>query len=541
MRLAVIWHILTAAAGLGEVAYAWIWPEIALWLRLAFSFSGLVVFAASLLAVVWIGRGDHRGRVASLFINFLALVICLLGSLHTLGVFLGVDALAGTFSRGIFWLFIAFLGYLLIAFGDRYEGTALQRQLRAAGRWIAVVAFLIFLIAVDTLNGLLAIASRLDNPLAAGFTAGVAVFGFFCWLMWRQSTADYFKATFADQEMLNGYLFLSPNLIGFLIFFAGPLIFSLYVSFTNWDAFGTQDWIGLANYRRILNLDIASLQSPTQLANQVLDITVYSEVTRFTLFGRSFVVGAQDKLFWISLKNTLVFALMAVPLSVVPALFLANLLNSRLPGMKLFRAIYFLPSVAAVVGIALVWQWLFNATIGYINYGITELVNLINTLGVAVEDPKIRWLSTSDTALFSVAIMAAWRLIGFNTVLFLAGLQNIPGTLYEAATVDGANDWQKFRRVTLPLLAPTTFFVMITTVITALQVFEDIFIVMPGQNPAGPGNSTLTMVLYLYQKGFQRFEQGYASAIAWVLFLVIFTATLLQFQRQRSAGSTYDL
>ncbi len=359
--------------------------------------------------------------------------------------------------------------------------------------------------------------------------------------MWRQSTADYFKATFADQEMLNGYLFLSPNLIGFLIFFAGPLIFSLYVSFTNWDAFGTQDWIGLANYRRILNLDIASLQSPTQLANQVLDITVYSEVTRFTLFGRSFVVGAQDKLFWISLKNTLVFALMAVPLSVVPALFLANLLNSRLPGMKLFRAIYFLPSVAAVVGIALVWQWLFNATIGYINYGITELVNLINTLGVAVEDPKIRWLSTSDTALFSVAIMAAWRLIGFNTVLFLAGLQNIPGTLYEAATVDGANDWQKFRRVTLPLLAPTTFFVMITTVITALHVFEDIFIVMPGQNPAGPGNSTLTMVLYLYQKGFQRFEQGYASAIAWVLFLVIFTATLLQFQRQRSAGSTYDL
>ncbi len=160
---------------------------------------------------------------------------------------------------------------------------------------------------------------------------------------------------------------------------------------------------------------------------------------------------------------------------------------------------------------------------------------------MAVEDPKIRWLSTSDTALFSVAIMAAWRLIGFNTVLFLAGLQNIPGTLYEAATVDGANDWQKFRRVTLPLLAPTTFFVMITTVITALQVFEDIFIVMPGQNPAGPGNSTLTMVLYLYQKGFQRFEQGYASAIAWVLFLVIFTATLLQFQRQRSAGSTYDL
>jgi ABC-type sugar transport system permease subunit len=231
---------------------------------------------------------------------------------------------------------------------------------------------------------------------------------------------------------------------------------------------------------------------------------------------------------------------MAVPLSVIPALFLANLLNSKIPGMTFFRAVYFLPSVAAVVGIALVWQWLFNSTIGYINYFIALAIDFVNTVSPAqLADPQIRWLSSSNTALLAVVIMSAWQWTGFNTVLFLAGLQNIPGELYEAATVDGANSWQKFYKVTLPLLAPTTFFVLTTTVIQSMQVFEQVFILIP-TNPAGPDNSTLTIVLYLYQKGFQRFEQGYASAIAWVLFLLIFAVTLYQFQRQRHSGEAYN-
>jgi ABC-type sugar transport system permease subunit len=231
--------------------------------------------------------------------------------------------------------------------------------------------------------------------------------------------------------------------------------------------------------------------------------------------------------------------LYAVPLSVIPALFLANLLNSDLPGMRIFRAIYFLPSVAAVVGIALVWQWLFNSTIGYINYGIASLIGWLNSIGGDFVDPAIRWLSNSDTALLAVVVMMAWRLVGFNTVLFLAGLQNIPKVLYEAATVDGAGPWRQFISVTLPMLAPTTFFVLVTTLITTFQVFEDVFILM-GTNPAGPGNSTLVMVLYLYQKGFQRFELGYASAIAWVLFLIIFLATLAQARRQSGGGAAYE-
>jgi ABC-type sugar transport system permease subunit len=193
-----------------------------------------------------------------------------------------------------------------------------------------------------------------------------------------------------------------------------------------------------------------------------------------------------------------------------------------------------------VVGIALVWQWLFNSTIGYINYFITLTIDFLNsTGGDQFADPQIRWLSSSNTALTAVVIMSAWQWTGFNTVLFLAGLQNIPGELYEAATVDGANSWQKFFKITLPLLAPTTFFVLTTTVIQSMQVFEQVFILIP-TNPAGPDNSTLTIVLYLYQKGFQRFEQGYASAIAWVLFILIFAVTLYQFQRQRGGEAAYE-
>ncbi len=144
---------------------------------------------------------------------------------------------------------------------------------------------------------------------------------------------------------------------------------------------------------------------------------------------------------------------------------------------------------------------------------------------LAIVDPKIQWVSDEKTALFAVILIAAWQTMGFNTVLFLAGLQNIPGELYEAATVDGAGAWDKFWGITLPLLAPTTFYVVSTTTIQAMQVFEQVFILM---NPAeGPNNSTITLVLYLYRSGFQNFKQGYASAIAWVLFIVIFGLTLI--------------
>jgi ABC-type sugar transport system permease subunit len=231
--------------------------------------------------------------------------------------------------------------------------------------------------------------------------------------------------------------------------------------------------------------------------------------------------------------------LISVPLSVIPALLLANILNSKIPGMKIFRSIYFLPSISAVVGISLIWQWLYNATIGYINYFITAGLHVINTIfSTGYPDAQIRWLSESRTALMAIIIVAAWQTMGFNTVLFMAGLQNVPKELYEAATVDGAGRWARFWKITIPLITPTTFFVFTTTTIQALQVFESVFIMT---NPPGsPGTSTLTIVLYLYQNGFQRFQQGYGAAIAWVLFVIIFTVTLLQFRYQRRIEA-YDM
>lgn len=532
------WHALLALGGLAALFFVWNNGELALWLQIL---ATVLIGATAVLsgtAVFTMRRLKQNGRILSLAINYLGLLFCALAALNHLNAFTGIDSLAGTFARGLPFLLVVALGYFVAAAAGRYEGRpAQQHALRRIGRWISLGGLIAFLLAVGILRALQTAVAGLTDLTLLALLAGAAITGVMLWAMWRRPMADHFSTKNSHTEMLNGYLFLSPNLLGFLIFFAGPLLLSLYVSFTDSDAFGNAQWIGFDNYAEILNLDVARLETPDQRISEVLDTRQYSELNRFTIFGRSYVIGAEDQLFWIALGNTLQFVLLAVPFSVIPALLLANLLNSKIPGMKFFRAIYFLPSVAAVVGIALVWQWLYNATIGYINYAITVGVNFLNNFGFLLADPQIRWLSESRTALLAVIIMASWQWIGFNTVLFLAGLQNIPGELYEAATVDGASPRQQFFRVTLPLLAPTTFFVVTTTVIQAMQVFEQVFIIMPGQNPAGPGNATLTMVLYLYQKGFQRFEQGYASAIAWVLFLLIFAATLFQFQRQRNAGA----
>jgi ABC-type sugar transport system permease subunit len=540
IRLATIWHIFLIVAGLAGAFFVWQGEDTAVWQKTIYSVLLVGMTMLSGTAVFYINQRRSRGRNLSLIVNYLGFLFALVGSMHQLNIFIGLDSLADTFSRGLPFLVLIFVGFWVGSQTGRFEGDlARQQQVRQVGRAISILAGIIFLFAVGLLDGLATVPSAFVEWETAVFLTATILFGIMVWAMWQNPVAATFQATNADTEMLNGYLFLSPNLLGFLIFFAGPLVLSLYVSFTDSDAFSTPNFIGLDNYAEIFNLDMEPLANSEQLASEVLDVTQYDELTRFTIFGQSYIIGAADRLFWTALGNTLQFVLIAVPLSVIPALFLANLLNSKIPGMRFFRAIYFLPSVAAVVGIALVWQWLYNAPNGYINYGISLFIDLFNTIGLPLADPQIRWLSESNTALLAVIIMAAWQWIGFNTVLFLAGLQNIPRALYEAATVDGATPRQQFWRVTLPLLGPTTFFVVTTTVIQAMQVFEQVFIIM-GTNPAGPGNSTLTIVLYLYQKGFQRFEQGYASAIAWVLFLLIFAATLFQFQRQRTSGSSYE-
>lgn len=543
LNLLTIWHALLALGCLGGAIVFWrFYPPKTAWMQGLIIVLLLIAAILSALAALLIVRRAHAGRILSLALNYLGFLFCLLASMHVLGIFIGIDSLANTFGRGVIFLGGVFAGYLITTIGDRYENYPRREQFfRRLGKYVMAVFGALFLLAVGIVNGVISLLSRLASPVPLALAAGVLLFGLMIWSMWRRPSAQALGAKNIHEEILNGYLFLSPNLLGFLFFFAGPLLFSFYVSFTDWDAFGSKNWVGLSNYAKIINLDIAPLDQPRQRASEVLDVQIYDELTRFSLFGKHFIIGAEDKLFWLALRNTFVFSLLAVPLSVIPALFLANLLNSKLPGMKFFRAIYFLPSIAAVVGVALIWQWLYNAAVGYINYGITSAVNLMNSVfGVALPDPQIRWLSDTRTALLAVVIMSAWQWIGFNTVLFLAGLQGIPGELYEAATVDGAGRWAKFWHVTLPLLAPTTFFIVTTAIIQALQLFEQVYVLIPTEPPGGPNNATLTLVLYLYQKGFQRFDQGYASAVAWVLFVVIFSVTLFQFLRQRSGKGAYS-
>ena len=539
LRIAIIWHIALAVLAATGTLVLWLGNfEFSTAVRLIGTVFCLLTVLISLYAARGIQRRQHRGRVASLVLNYLLFIGCLAATFHFLGIFTGIDSVAGNLARGLPFLGIVLAGYILRGFANRVGGDYVRaRRIRRAGNIVMLAGLLIFLLAIGLISGVISVLGRISDIGRVGLVISSILFGIMTIFMWREPTAVAMGETESDNEMLNGYLFLSPNLIGFLLFFAGPLLFSLYVSFTDSDAFGQPNWIGLANYAEIFNIDFARMQTANQLANEVLDVSVYDELARFSIFGQHYLVGTQDKLFWVSLRNTIVFVLLAVPFSVIPALFLATILNSKLRGMQFFRSIYFLPSVAAVVGVALIWRWLYNSAVGWINYAITTAVNAFNGIagGEVLIDPQIGWLSDTNVALFAVVIIASWQWLGFNTILYLAGLQGIPGVLYEAARVDGAGIWTQFRRLTVPLLAPTSFFVLTTTTIQAMQIFDQVFVLtIP---PGGPGTSTMTIVLYLYNQGFRNFRQGYAAAIAWVLFLLIFAATIFQFQRQRTAGA----
>lgn len=541
LKISMVWRGIFSLLTFGVVIALWsgiLTSELALWLKILLT---VILIIASIFSAIGAGqiyRREHSGRMISLVIDYLAFVACSIIALNTGEVFIGIDALGEIFASGLPYLGIVAMGYFLGVIDEYYTQKKQlwgESSLKVVSRWVMLGGFVLFIFQVGAVDGILYFLNKLTQPLGILSVAGIALFGFFMWAIGRSESAVAMHSKTNHEQILSGWLFLSPNLLGFLIFFAGPLVLSLYFSFTDSDAFSTPNWVGFANYAKILNIQLVSLAYPEQLAKEVVNISVYDEVGRFTYGNSGILFAAADKYFWIALRNTLSFVFLAVPLSVFPALVLSNILNSKLPGMKFYRALYFMPSIAAIVGISLVWQWLYNATIGYINYFITLGIEFWNNLfNLAIIDPKIQWVSDEKTALLAVVLIAAWQTMGFNTVLFLAGLQNIPGELYEAATVDGAGNWDKFWNITLPMLAPTTFFVVSTTTIQAMQVFEQVFILM--NPPEGPNNSTITLVLYLYRNGFQNFKQGYASAIAWVLFIVIFGLTLVQFQQQRKSS-----
>ncbi|MEG1426927.1 MAG: sugar ABC transporter permease, partial [Oscillospiraceae bacterium] len=260
-----------------------------------------------------------------------------------------------------------------------------------------------------------------------------------------------------------GYLFILPNFLGFTLFMLVPIVMSLLFSFTNYDVISQMDFIGLENY--------------------------------VTLF--------QDDQFITALLNTLWFSVLTVPAGIVFALLLAVLFNRQVRGIGIFRTVVFIPVITSMVAVSLVWSMLYEDNAGLFN-SLLKFLNL----------PPIHWLTDTNMAMISVAIMSIWKGLGYNMTIFLAGLQGVPHDLYEAATVDGANSVQKFFKITVPMIAPTTYFVSLMALIGSLQVFDQVYIMTSG----GPVDATKTVAMYLYQYGFNFYKMGYASAAAYVLF-----------------------
>jgi multiple sugar transport system permease protein len=280
----------------------------------------------------------------------------------------------------------------------------------------------------------------------------------------------------ARREAAAGYLFLSPWIVGFLLLTLGPMIASLYFSFTQYNIVDPPKWIGTANYARLLG----------------------------------------DPLFWQSLKVTLYFAVLALPSGLVVGFMLAILLNQKVPGVNLWRTLYFLPSVLSGVAVTLLWVILFNPQVGAVNLLLEK---------VGIKGPG--WLNDPDWAVPSLVIMALWG-VGQNMIIYLAGLQGVPVDLYDAAKVDGANSWQRFRAVTIPMMTPVLFYNLILGLIGTFSYFTQVYVATEGTG--GPARSTLFYNLYLYQAAFRFNEMGYASAMAWVLFIIILILTGLIFK-----------
>ncbi|MCI3923526.1 sugar ABC transporter permease [Paenibacillus sp. TRM 82003] len=278
-------------------------------------------------------------------------------------------------------------------------------------------------------------------------------------------------------------LLLLPNLLGFLAFTLIPVIASFFLSFTSWDMLTPIEWTGIANY-----------------------VELWKDET--------FV-----KVFW----NTIYFAGVSVPLGIACSLFLAVALD-RIELKKFYRAAYFLPVVSSMVAIAVVWQFIYNPEYGLFNYALSWF---------GIRGPE--WLTSTVWAMPAVILTSVWKNLGFNMLIFLAGLQGISDDYYEAASLDGARWHQKFLYITVPLLSPTTFFVTVMSFIASFQVFDTIFLMTQG----GPARSTSVIVHYLYEHGFKYFNMGYASAMAYVLFFMMFLITVIQFWRQRKWGVYY--
>ncbi len=290
----------------------------------------------------------------------------------------------------------------------------------------------------------------------------------------KASKAGHSRRPWHDRQGVVGFLFILPWFLGFLLFTAGPMLSSLFLSLHKYDLV-ERKFVGFENYRRLFH---------------------------------------SDPLFWKALSNTLLYAIFSVPLGIAGSLAIALLLNQNVRGVKLFRTLFYLPSLVPSVASALLWQWIFNADNGILNQGL-------GFLGL----PNIQWLQDERYALSAFVLMSLWGVGGQRMIIFLAGLQSIPESYYEAARLDGAGTWRQFRNITLPLLSPVMFFNVVLGLIGSFQVFTSAYVMTAG----GPNNATLFYALYIFRNAFEFFKMGKACALAWTLALILFAITAVQF------------
>ncbi|MBZ0300109.1 MAG: sugar ABC transporter permease [Anaerolineae bacterium] len=280
--------------------------------------------------------------------------------------------------------------------------------------------------------------------------------------------------TLAQRRNLNGYLCISPFILGFFLWFIIPALVAIYLVFHKWNLIAPPEYVGLKNIERLFS----------------------------------------DTLFWQSLRVTVIYTLLSVPLGLVFSFCLALLINTKVRGIAIFRTIYYLPSIVPAVANAVLWAWILNTEFGLMN-------SILRSIGLS----KVRWLQDPAIALPALVIMSLWA-VGGPMIIFLAGLQGIPDIYYEAAEIDGAGRWTKLSQITIPLMSPIIFFNLVIGIIGTFQVFTAGFLITDG----GPQNSTLFFVLYIYRNAFEYLDMGYAATLSWVLFLVIMVLTLVVFK-----------
>ena len=303
------------------------------------------------------------------------------------------------------------------------------------------------------------------------------------------------KGKLARKEAIWSYIFMSPWLVGFLVFIGGPIVASLYLSFTKYNVASPPEWRGIGNY-----------------------------VTMF-----------QDRIFYKSLTVSAYYTVLSVPLGIIFALGLAMLLNQKVPFLGLFRTLYYLPSLVTGVSVALLFQWLLNPAFGVVNSLIGLLAGPSGVIPLGLAGPG--WFYDESWVVPSHVILSMWS-FGGSMLIYLSALQGVPTSLYEAATIDGANAWQKFRNVTLPMISPVILFNFITGIIAAFRVFTQAYVIsgaVGGGNEAfgSPNYASMFYVLYLYLNAFRRYRFGFSSAMAWILFIVILALTLISLRISR--------